>query len=182
MTSISTTPQPTTTPSAPVADAPRAGGGVQGFIGDVIRSAAAGYQTATRVAGVEADKAAIHPFEGVSTITGTLKEKTANVKGLNKLTGPLHTIGGFALLIMTANTSSALRAPGDTAVDLGNRIADAIDGRKTTNGWNLGWGIRSPEGGDGDEGSAGASDAAAGSDELVAVSGLGAALAQSGMQ
>jgi hypothetical protein len=125
----------------PAAADPRAGAGVQGAIADLIRGSASGYQTATRIAGVQADKAAIHPFETVSTATGLLKQKTANIKGLNRATGMLHTIGGFGLLIMTANLSSGIKAPGNTAVDLGNRVADLIDGRSTAKGWSLGWGI-----------------------------------------
>jgi hypothetical protein len=126
-------------PAAPVAD-PRAGG-VQGLIGDAIRSSAAGYQTATRTSSVQAEKAAIHPFESVSTITGLLKDKTANIKGVGRATGLLHTIGGFALLIMSSNVTSSLKTPGDSAVDIANRVADLIDGRQTAEGWNLGWGV-----------------------------------------
>lgn len=130
-------------PPAPVNE-PRAGGGIQGIIGDLIRSSTAGYQQATKLAGVQVDKAAIHPFETVATATGLLKSKTANVKGVNKVTSLLHTIGGFALLIMASNTSSTMRSPGETAVDLGNRVADLIDGKNTAQGWSLGWGVRSP--------------------------------------
>ncbi|MCW2928302.1 MAG: hypothetical protein JWM86_2270 [Thermoleophilia bacterium] len=158
---------PTASPagSTPVAD-PRAGGGVQGIIGDLIRSSTAGYQQATKLAAVQVDKGAIHPFETISTATGLLKEKTANIKGVNKATGLLHTIGGFALLIMTANASSTMRSPGDTAVDLGNRLADIIDGKDTAQGWALGWGLRSP-----------------GSDEEAPEeSGIGSALGSLGMK
>lgn len=141
ITSIPTT----TTPAAAADPAPapeQGGGGVQGIIADLIRSTAAGYKQATKMTGVQADKAAIIPFETVTTATGLLKEKTANIKGVNKATGLVHTIGGFALLILTANASSTLRAPGETAVDIGNRVADLLDGKKTAHGWGIGWGIR----------------------------------------
>jgi hypothetical protein len=136
------------TPVTPEDTAPRAGGGVQGVIADLIRSTAGGYKQATKLTGVQADKAAIIPFETVSTATGMLKEKTAHIKGVNKATSLAHTIGGFALLILTANASSTLRSPGETAVDVGNRVADLIDGRDTAQGWGIGWGIRSPESGE----------------------------------
>lgn len=145
------TPTPSTAaPAAPAAPvtAPRAGGGVQGVIGDLIRSSAAGYQQATKLAGVQVDKGAIHPFETVATATGLLKQKTANVKGVSKATSLIHTIGGFALLILSANASSTMRSPGETAVDLGNRVADAIDGKDTAQGWALGWGLRTPANGE----------------------------------
>lgn len=141
MTSISTTPPAmyATASSQPAADPRAGGGGVQGLIGDAIRASAAGYQAAARRSGVEADKAAIHPFEAVSTATGLLKDKTANIKGVGKATGLLHTIGGFGMLILTANVAGTLRSPGDTAVDLGNRVADMIDGKQSAQGWNSGW-------------------------------------------
>lgn len=170
MTTISTTPPAATATSAPAkpeAD-PRAGGGIQGLIGDVIRSSASGYQAAVRSSAVEADKAAIHPFEAVATTTGVIKDKTANIKGVNKATGLLHTIGGFAMLILTSNVSGTLRAPGDTAVDLANRVADLIDGKDTGKGWSIGWGV----------GAAGEQPAG----EPVASSSIGAALANSGMK
>lgn len=153
-----------------------AGGGVQGLIGDALRSGAAGYQAVTRQSAVQADKAAIHPFEAVTTATGLLKEKTAGVKGLNRATSILHTVGGFGMLILTANVSAGLRSPGETAVDVVNRVADAIDGRETAHGWSLGWGIRSPGEDDGTEGGEDQPDPA------FSVSPLGAALAASGMQ
>jgi hypothetical protein len=170
-----TTPTPPTTApnaGAPAGDPRAGGGGVQGLIGDVIRSSAAGYQAVARGTAVEADKAAIHPFEAVSTATGLLKDKTAKVKGVNKATGLLHTIGGFAMLILTSNVSGTLRAPGETAVDVANRVADMIDGRDTAQGWNLGWGVRTTDG---------AVEPAAGQ-APVAVSGLGAALVAAGMK
>lgn len=140
------TPVATPTPTAAKPDADvRAGSGVQGVIGDLIRGSVAGYQATTRQTAVQADKASIYPFETVSTATSLLKQKTANVKFVGKATGLLHTIGGFALLIAASNVSSSLKSPGDSAVDLGNRVADAIDGRRTAEGWNLGWGIRSGE-------------------------------------
>lgn len=150
MEAIAATPIVTATPAAAAAPkqptAPdNAGTGVQGIIADVIRSTTAGYKQATKQAGVQADKAAIVPFETVATGTALLKEKTANIKGVNKATSVLHTIGGFALLILTANASSTLRSPGETAVDIGNRVADLIDGRTTAEGWSLGWGIRADE-------------------------------------
>lgn len=138
MTSISATPSQ---PATPVATDPRAGTGIQGAIGNLIRGSVAGYAQATRTTAVQADKAAIHPFEAVTTATGLLKSSTANIKGVSKATSLVHTIGGFALLIMNANTSSMLRAPGETAVDIGNRVADMIDGKDTAKGWNLGWGV-----------------------------------------
>ncbi len=147
-TPVTTTVPPTSTPApapvdtaAPEAD-PRAGTGVQGVIADLIRGSVAGYKQATKLTGVQADKAAIIPFETVATGTALLKDKTANIKFVNKGTSLLHTIGGFALLILTANASSTLRSPGETAVDIGNRVADLIDGRDTAQGWGLGWGIR----------------------------------------
>jgi hypothetical protein len=160
----STTPTPAPATTTPEVD-PRAGGGIQGIIGDLIRSTTAGYKQASKMTGIQADKAAIIPFETVSTGTALLKEKTANIKGVNKATGLLHTIGGFALLIMSANMSSTLRAPGETAVDIGNRVADLIDGKDTAEGWGLGWGIRT----DPDEG-----------EETVST--LGSALGNAGMK
>lgn len=127
---------PTRTPAA--AD-PRTGGGVQGVIGDVLRGAGAGYAQATKQAGVQADKAGIHPFETVSTATGLLKQKTANVTGLNRATGILHTVGGFAMLILTANASGTLRTPGQTASELAHAVADLVDGRDTATGFSGGW-------------------------------------------
>jgi hypothetical protein len=172
MDPVAATPVIAATPSTPTPAAeatpeldPRAGTGVQGIIADLIRSTAAGYKQASKLTGVQADKAAIIPFETVTTGTGLLKEKTANVKFVNKATGLLHTIGGFALLIMTSNASSTLRAPGETAVDIGNRVADLIDGRDTAQGWGIGWGIRT----DPDEGQ-------------ESVSTLGSALGAAGMK
>jgi hypothetical protein len=175
LTVASTTPAPpVTTTATPTPE--QAGGGVQGVIGDLLRSSAAGYQASARTSAVQADKAAIHPFEAVTTATGLVKQKTANVPVVSRATGMLHTIGGFAMLIMTANVSSTLRSPGDTAVDLGNRVADLIDGRSTIDGWSLGWGLRTPGSGEGDED---------GGDQVslpVATSALGAALAGAGMK
>lgn len=150
MTSITATPAPTTpaTPAPAAASEPRAGGGVQGVIGDVLRGAGSGYAQATKMAAVQADKAAIHPFETVSTATGLLKEKTANVKGVNKATGLLHTIGGFAMLIMTANASGILRSPGTTGSELAHKMADMIDGRETSKGFTPGWFMTPPAEGD----------------------------------
>ncbi len=136
-----TTPPPATPDGGDV----NAGGGVQGVIGDALRAGAAGYSAVTRQQSVEADKIAIHPFETVATATGLLKNKTANVKYVNKATSLLHTIGGFAMLVLTSNVSSTLRSPGNTAVDLANRVADAIDGKDTAEGWSLGWGLRAPD-------------------------------------
>ena len=138
--SISTTISAQTHGVQPQAD-PRAGGGIQGVIGDVLRAGAAGYQQATKSTGIQADKAAIYPFETVSTATNLLKQKTANIKGVSTVTGLLHTIGGFALLIGAANVTGGLTAPGRTTVDLANRVADLIDGRDTARGWSLGWGV-----------------------------------------
>lgn len=132
----------------PAAAEPRAGGGIQGLIGDALRGAGSGYAQATKMAGVQADKAAIHPFETVSTATGLLKEKTANIKGLSRATGLLHTIGGFAMLIMTANASGIVRQPGATASELAHKAADMIDGRETTNGFSPGWFSVPVDGGD----------------------------------
>ena len=129
-------------PAAPANAAPRGNGGIQGVVGDLIRSGSAGYEQATKMSGVQADKAAIVPFESVSTATGLLKDKTANIKGVSKATGALHTIGGFAMLIMASNVGSSLKSPGATGVDLGNRVADLIDGKQTAQGWSLGWGVR----------------------------------------
>ena len=146
MQPVSSTPatpaQPTTTP-APVAD-PRAGTGVQGVIGDFMRGAGDGYQQAGKMAGVQADKAAIHPFEAVATATGLLKQKTANVKYVNKATGLLHTIGGFAMLILTANASGILRSPGQTGNELAHKAADLIDGKQTSQGFTPGWFMTPP--------------------------------------
>ncbi len=133
-----TTPTPAVTPPAPDV----AGGGIQGIIGDLIRSTTAGYQQASKLSAVQADKAAIVPFETVITGTSLLKDKTANIKGVSKATGLLNTIAGFGMLILSSNVSSTLRAPGETAVDIGNRVADLIDGKDTAHGWGLGWGIR----------------------------------------
>lgn len=164
-TAMPATPHPASAPvGTPRADS-RAGGGIQGIIGDLIRSTTAGYKQATKMTGVQADKAAMIPFETVSTGTGLLKDKTAHIKGVGKATGLLHTIGGFALLIMSANTTSTLRAPGETAVDIGNRVADLIDGRDTAAGWGIGWGIRT----DPDDGE-------------QSISTLGSALGNAGMQ
>lgn len=142
MTTISSTPTAAPAPATPAAPAPRGNGGVQGVIGDLLRSGAAGYEQATKMSGVQADKAAIVPFESVSTATGLIKDKTANIKGVSKATGLLHTVGGFAMLIMASNVGSSLKAPGATGVDLANRAADLIDGKKTAQGWSLGWGVR----------------------------------------
>lgn len=175
--------RPATTPIAPAAAAEPAGtapavagGGLQGLIGDALRSGAAGYQAVARQSAVQADKAAIHPFEAVTTATGLLKEKTSGLKGVNRATGILHTVGGFAMLILTANVSAGLRSPGETAVDVANRVADAIDGRDTAQGWSLGWGIRTPGDDDGTE------DGGEQPNPAFSVSPLGAALAASGMQ
>lgn len=170
----------TTTPVSPAAgstpapaspdkptEQPLAGGGVQGAIGDLIRSSAAGYQAATHQEQVAADKIAIHPFETVATATGLLKDKTKNVKYVNQATSLLHTIGGFAMLILTSNVTSTLGSQGSTAVDLANRVADAIDGKDTAQGWSLGWGLRSP---DGEKG------------EMPEMTGLGATLAANGVK
>ncbi|MCW2922200.1 MAG: hypothetical protein JWL76_2074 [Thermoleophilia bacterium] len=160
------TATPRLSPATPVAPKPEvAGGGVQGIIGDLIRSTTAGYQQATKLAAVQADKAAIVPFETVITGTSLLKDKTANIKGVGKATGLLNTIAGFAMLIMSSNVSSTLRAPGETAVDIGNRVADLIDGKDTAQGWGIGWGIRT----DPDEG-----------EETIST--LGSALGAAGMK
>jgi hypothetical protein len=62
--------------------------------------------------------------------------------------------------------SGTLRAPGDAAVDLAGRVADAIDGKDTAKGWSIGWGVRSE----------------AGVPEAATTSVLGAALANAGMK
>lgn len=166
MTTISKTPA--TTP--PVA-APSALGRAQRAVADFVRAAGAGYNAVSKQSAVEVDKAAIHPFEAVSTVTGVIKDKTANIKGVNRATNILHTIGAFGMLVLTANVSGTVRAPGETASDIANHIADAIDGRKTANGWGIGWGLRSA-----------ADKPASGDDTFVAQSALGAALAQAGMR
>lgn len=150
ITSAASTPPATPAPAAGTAPAahPRAGEGVQGVIGDLIRGSAAGYEQATKLTAVQADKAAIHPFETVSTATALLKSKTAGIKGVGRATGLLHTIGGFALLIMTANASGTLRSPGRTAVELGNKVADLIDGKDTSKGFSMGWLTPPPQDGD----------------------------------
>lgn len=144
MMSISPTPAPITTVATPAQPVSRQeqGGGVQGAIGNLIRSGSAGYATASAAMAVQSDKAAIHPFETVMTLTGFLKEKTAGIKGLAKATSLLNTIAGFGMLIGSATVSGTLRAPGQTAQDLGNRVADLIDGRKTAGPPSLGWGVR----------------------------------------
>lgn len=134
-TAVPTTP--VVTPVAPIAE--QASGKVQGVIADFLRGAGDGYQQATKLAGTQADKAAIHPFEAVSTVTGVIKDKTANIKYVNKATGILHTIGGFGMLLMTANASGVLRSPGITANELAHKAADLIDGRKTSQGFTPGW-------------------------------------------
>jgi hypothetical protein len=159
-----TTVAPTTT--TPDAKEPLVGGGVQGAVGDFIRAAGAGYATAAAQEAVAVDKASIHPFEALGTATGLLRDKTAHVKGVNKATSILHTVGGFAMLILTSNVSGTLRAPGDTAQDLANHVADAIDGKQTATGWSLGWGVRTPEG----------------EDAAAPRSDIGSALAQAGVQ
>lgn len=136
------TPAPAA-PAAPAAD-PRAGTGVQGVIGDILRGAGSGYEQATKMTSVQADKAAIHPFETVSTATGLLKDKTRDIKGVNKATGILHTIGGFAMLIMTANASGVLRSPGVTGSEIAHKVADLIDGRNTSKGFTPGWFMTPP--------------------------------------
>jgi hypothetical protein len=160
-----TTQIPSSTPTVPV-DGPRAGGGVQGAIGDLLRGGAAGYQAGARMEAVQADKAAIVPFETVITGTSLLKDKTAHIKYVNKATGLLNTIAGFGMLILASNVSGTLRAPGDAAVDLAGRVADAIDGKDTAKGWSIGWGVRSE----------------AGVPEAATTSVLGAALANAGMK
>jgi hypothetical protein len=141
ISNVSSTPTTPATPTPTAAPAPdvHAGGGIQGFIGDVLRGAGDGYQQATKLTGVQADKAAIHPFEAVSTATGILKAKTANIKGVSKVTGILHTVGGFAMLIMTANASGVLKSPGVTANELAHKAADMIDGKETATGFTPGW-------------------------------------------
>lgn len=129
--------------ATPVAD-PRAGTGVQGVVGDIIRGAGSGYEQATKMTGVQADKAAIYPFETVSTATGLLKAKTANIKFVNKGTGMLHTIGGFALLIMLSNASGILKSPGVTGNELAHKLADVIDGQQTAQGFTPGWFMTPP--------------------------------------
>lgn len=136
--------QPSTPPAA-AADATRAGGGVQGLIGDALRGAGAGYAHATRLEAVQADKAAIHPFEAVTTATGLLKQKTANVPVLGRASSILHTVGGFAMLILTANVAGTLRAPGQTGAEIANAAADLIDGRDTSKGFSMGW-FATPQG------------------------------------
>lgn len=174
MDPVATTPviiaTATTPPAAAVTPAPApnpeiAGGGIQGIIGDLIRSTTAGYKQASKLTAVQADKAAIVPFETVITGTSLLKDKTAHIKGVGKATGLLNTIAGFGMLIMTSNVASTLRAPGETAVDIGNRVADLIDGKDTAEGWGIGWGIRS--------------DSAQGE---ATVSTLGSALGNAGMK
>lgn len=135
-----TVANPVTPPARTQAAAdPRAGGGVQGVIGDVLRGAGAGYAQATKQTGVQADKAAIHPLETVSTATGLLKQKTAHIKGVNRATGILHTVGGFGMLILTANASGTLRMPGQTASELAHTVADLVDGKDTVSGFSGGW-------------------------------------------
>jgi hypothetical protein len=158
---------PSATPSTPSPeDGPRAGGGVQGAIGDLLRGGAAGYQTAAHMSAVQTDKAAIVPFETVITATSLLKDKTAHIKFVGKGTGLLNTIAGFGMLILASNVSSGFRSPGDTVADLAGHVADAIDGKDTTNGWSVGWGVRSE----------------AGVPDSVATSALGASLANAGMK
>ncbi|MCW2925180.1 MAG: hypothetical protein JWM98_2584 [Thermoleophilia bacterium] len=149
------------------ADGTRGNGGVQGFFGDLLRSGGAGYQAATHASGVEVDKASIYPFETIMTGTGLLKEKTSHIKGVSKATSLLNTIAGFGTLIVTSNVSGTTRAPGDTASDLANHVADMIDGKKTAQGWSLGWGMKT--------------DAATGEQHLTE-SGVGSALGSLGMR
>lgn len=133
--------------AAPAAD-PRAGTGVQGVIGDILRGAGAGYEQATKMTSVQADKAAIHPFETVTSATGLLKDSTKDIKVVNKATGILHTIGGFAMLIMTANVGGVLRSPGVTGSEIAHKVADLVDGRNTSKGFTPGWFMTPPAEGD----------------------------------
>lgn len=166
----SATTIPATTAAAPKPEAdPRAGTGIQGVIGDALRGAGSGYQQATKLTGVQADKAAIHPFEAVTTATGLLKEKTANVKGVGKATGLIHTIGGFAMLIMTANAAGILRSPGQTGSEIAHKVADLIDGEQTAKGFTPGWFMTPPAEGE---------DASA----PLPQSGIGSALSSMGMK
>lgn len=138
MTTISTA-----IPAAnPAANAPRAGGGVRGYLGDVVRAMGSGYAALTDATSVEAERASIHPFEGVTGLTGALRDATRNVRGLGRATGLLHTGAGFGMLIAANTVASGLRAPGDSVVDLTHRAADLIDGRDAAPAWSLGWGVR----------------------------------------
>jgi hypothetical protein len=151
---------PTTAPAA--SSSPNLG---QDAVADVLRAGGAGYAAAASKAAVQVDKAAITPFEGVLTLTGLLKGKTANIPVLGKATGLLHTIAGFGLLIAAASVAGAVRAPGNAAHDISNKVADVIDGGATSAS-SLNWGV--------------ATDAATG-EEYSELSGIGSVLMNLGV-
>lgn len=103
-------------------------------VAQTIRELGDGFRNGARLEGVQADKAAIHPFETVATLTSLLKSSTANVKYVNKATSMVHTIGGFALLIAGAQASGALKAPGSVLGTMFGQLADVIDGTNQSNG------------------------------------------------
>ncbi|MCW2960520.1 MAG: hypothetical protein JWM90_907 [Thermoleophilia bacterium] len=103
-------------------------------VAQTIRELGAGFRNGARLEGVQADKAAIHPFETVATLTSLLKNSTSNIKFVNKATSLVHTIGGFALLIAGAQASGALKAPGDTLGTMFGQLADVIDGTNQSQG------------------------------------------------
>lgn len=138
MTSIS---NPTPSPLPPGV-APRAGGGIRGYLGDAIRALGSGYSAITDAAATQADRSSIHPFEGVTGMTAALRDATQNVRGVNKATGLLHMGAGFGMLIAATNVTNGLRAPGESVVDLTHHAADLLDGRDTAPGWSVGWGVR----------------------------------------
>jgi len=103
----------------------------QKSVADTLRAAGAGYDASARGAGVTVDKATITPFEGVITLTSALKNGTANIPGVGKVTSLLNTVAGFGMLIAASTVSSSLKAQANTTNALLNMAADAIDGGST---------------------------------------------------
>ena len=100
----------------------------QKTVADTLRAAGAGYDASARAAGVTVDKATITPFEGVITLTSALKNKTAHVPGVGKVTNLLNTVASFGMLIAASTVSNSLKAQANTTNALFNMAADAIDG------------------------------------------------------
>lgn len=126
-----------TAPTVPATSAPNLG---QDAVAATLRAAGAGYAAGAKQAAVQVDKAAITPFEGVITLTGLLKAKTAHVPFLAKATGLLHAAAGFGLLIASASVAGAVRAPGTAAQSFTNAAADVIDGGASSVS-SLDWGV-----------------------------------------
>jgi hypothetical protein len=113
-------------------------GSVRSGAANSLRSVGAGLDQASEMIGVQADKMYIHPVETLYGASMQVKRVTADkakpLQVVGSATSKTLGVGGFVAAFYGMIAGGILRAPGDTAHDLSNAVADKIDGQKTFDG------------------------------------------------